>query len=126
MLPQLNDVKEDRKEALYYSLLIIGGIGAFLLTAYGCLVAMMFDYRDPRDLSLGLSLILPFPLFLVSIRSLRWSALLLWIDFITLSVIRAFMLKVNPVDTFGLFYFCPVLAVQLAIYLSLRKSKTAI
>jgi hypothetical protein len=125
MLP-LNDVNEERKEALYYSLLIIGGVIAFVLTLYGCLVSMMFDYRDPKELSLGLILILPFPFFLVSIRSLRWSATLLWIDFIALSAIRAFMLKLNPVDTLGILYFSPILILQLAILLASKRASSSL
>ena len=54
----------------YYALLSVGGVSSFLITAWGCLASLMLDYRKPAELSLALCFNLPFPCFLLSIRSM--------------------------------------------------------
>jgi hypothetical protein len=122
-------MSERQGATLYYSLLIMGGALALILTGYGCLASMMFDYRSPKDISLGLCLILPFPCFLLSLRSLRWSAALLWILFAALWAVRAFTItpnpQFNPVDyPLGISYLALAGIVQIAIFLSPGRSKS--
>ena len=68
--------------------------------------------------SLAVCFILPFPCFLLSIRSVRWSAASLWALFVGLWILRAFTIspnpQLNPVDTLGAAFLCPAVAVQLA------------
>ena len=85
-------------------LVMSGGI-TLSLSTWGCFASIMLDYQILPDLLLILCFLLPFPFFLVSVYSLRWSASLLWALFLTLSLVRAFLLtpnpQMNPFDAFG-------------------------
>lgn len=59
------------------ALLVIGGLLALLVTLWGCVAGIMLDYRQTADVLLGLSFVLPLPLYFVALWSLRWSAGLL-------------------------------------------------
>jgi hypothetical protein len=101
-----------------------GGALSLVLTVYGCLVWMMLDYRIPGDLCLGLCLILPFPCFLIGLRSMRWSAALLWFVFVALWLTRTQIHpnpELNPLDRLGALYLCPAIAVQLAVFSAPKK-----
>ena len=105
-----------------YALLFIAGVISFLLTLYGCFLLMFFGYRNPIELSLGLCLVLPFPCFLLRFISLPWSVMLFWVDFVGLWFVRAFGItpngELNPLDSLGAMYLCPVLAISIALYLT--------
>ena len=111
-------MNEVRNTKLYYALLSVGGVISFLITAWGCLASLGLDYRKPAELSLAMCFILPFPCFLLSMRSIRWSATSLWALFVGLWILRAFTIspnpQLNPVDTLGAAFLCPAVAVQLA------------
>jgi hypothetical protein len=111
-------MNEVRNTKLYYALLSVGGVISFLITAWGCLASLGLDYRKPTELSLAMCFILPFPCFLLSMRSIRWSATSLWALFVGLWILRAFTIspnpQLNPVDTLGAAFLCPAVAVQLA------------
>jgi hypothetical protein len=110
---------EARNTKFYYALLSVGGVSSFLITAWGCLASLILDYRKPAELSLAVCFILPFPCFLLSIRSVRWSAASLWALFVGLWILRAFTIspnpQLNPIDTLGAAYLCSAVAVQLAV-----------
>jgi hypothetical protein len=113
-----SDMNEVRNTKLYYALLSVGGGTSFLITAWGCLASLGLDYRKPAELSLAMCFILPFPCFLLSMRSIHWSVASLWALFVGLWILRAFTIspnpQLNPVDTLGAAYLLPAVAVQLA------------
>jgi hypothetical protein len=99
-------------------LLSASGIVSFGLSLYGLFACMMFDYRLLPDLSLGICMLLPFPLFLVSMKSVKWSALLLVLLTCSLWAVQAFLggpnRSLNPFDGLSPYYFCPA-ALMLAV-----------
>jgi FtsH-binding integral membrane protein len=111
-------MNEVRNTKLHYALLSVGGVISFLITAWGCLASLGLDYQKPAELFLAMCFILPFPCFLLSMRSIRWSATSLWALFVGLWILRAFTIspnpQPNPVDTLGAAFFLSAVAVQLA------------
>jgi len=119
-------LNESNSNWLAYSLWFTGGGISLFLALYGCIASMMFDYRKIEDLCLGLSLMLPFPCFLIGFRSKRWSATLLWFGFAALWLARANIHPnpaLNPVDSLGALYLCPAVAVQLAIFFTWKNKQ---
>jgi hypothetical protein len=102
-----------------------GGAASMLLSLYGCFASMMFNFGKLEDFSLALALALPLPLFLISILSLRWSAALLFCDFVGLWIVRLNIRpnpEHNPFDSLGLLYLCPAIITAL-LALSKREHK---
>jgi hypothetical protein len=106
-----------------------GGAGALLLTLYGCFASIMLDLGKPLDFFLALSLVLPFPSFLVGLRSMRCSAALLWLTFALLWLVRANIRpnpELNPVDALGALYLLPTVLVQVAVFLAPKKEVSVV
>lgn len=103
---------------LAQTLLWVAGALSLCLSLYGLLACMMFDYRQLPDLSLGICMLLPFPLFLVTLKSVKWSALLLVLLTCSLWAVQAFLggptRSLNPFDGLSPYYFCPA-ALLLAV-----------
>jgi len=99
-------------------LLWASGIASFCLALFGLFACMMFDYRLLSDLSLGICMLLPFPLFLVSMKSVKLSAFLLVLLTTSLWAVQAFLggpsRSLNPFDGLSPYYFCPA-ALMLAV-----------
>jgi hypothetical protein len=113
------------------SLLVLAGLASFGLSAWGCVASLMLDYRT-TDVLLAPCLILPFPVFLSSIRSLRLTAFLLWVLFFGQWFVRQFVVQVitnkpnpvlNPLDQIGVMYFGIAIAVQIAYLLRSGKGE---
>jgi hypothetical protein len=84
----------------------------------------MFDFSKLEEIALALCLTFPLPCFLISLRSKRWSAALLWLGFVALWWTRAHIRpnpEWNPVDTLGAIYLLPAATVQLAILFAPKK-----
>ena len=100
-------------------LVVLSGLISAALTLWGGLVSMMFDYRVPADLSLGIAFVLPLFCFLVSLWWWGLSTALLLLDFGGLAYVRGVMLsnpQRNPFDSLGLLFLCPGI-LMLAAYL---------
>jgi len=69
-------------------------------------------------------MILPFPLFLIGLRSLSWPAVILWAGWVGLRLARTNIRPnpaLNPLDQLGAHNLCPSVAVQLADLLARKK-----
>lgn len=106
-------------------LLWAGGATSFFLSAWGVVASRGCDWRKMPDLALVLCVILPFPFFALSLRSLKWSAYLLWALFVSEWMTRALLSRpypaISPLDALGVMYFCVALAVQFAHMLGLKE-----
>jgi hypothetical protein len=110
------------------SLLVLGGLASFCLSAWGVLASLILDYRT-SEILLILCFVFPFPAFLSFLRSPRLSAFLLWALFIGQWFMRQFVLRLttqrsnpplNPLDEIGRVYFGIAVAVQVAYLLKAR------
>jgi hypothetical protein len=87
------------------------GITSLCLSLYGIVAGIMFDYRLLPEFLLGISMLSPFPLFLMGQKSVRWSAILLVLADITIWAVLAFSggdgRVLNPFEGLSLYYFWP-------------------
>jgi hypothetical protein len=113
---------------VFYSLLVVAGLASLCLSAWGFLMSLMLDYRT-TDVLLTLCLVLPLPVFLSSLRSLRLAVFLLWILFVGQWFVRQFVVQMNthrpnpalnPLDEIGVVYFGIAVVVQAAYLLKNR------
>jgi hypothetical protein len=83
-----------------------------------------FDFSV--DGLLSICFLLPFPTYLLSLYSLKWSTLQFWGLFFAQWMARALLIRpnpeINPLDEIGWVYFCIACAV-LAAYLLCPKDK---
>ena len=110
---------------LHYSMLAVGGAISVVITAWGCISSLMLDYQKPTEMALMLCFVLPLPCFLLSFKSVSWSAVCLWILFGGQWALRALTLgsnsQLNPIDALGTLYFSVAISVQLALIFGSRE-----
>lgn len=102
------------------TLLVVAGVISLCLSAWGFLASMGLGFDFSVDGLLSLCFLLPFPTYLLSLYSLKWSALQFWALFVVQWMARALLIRpnpeINPLDEFGVIYLCLASAV-LAAYL---------
>ena len=100
-------------------LLVAAGVASFCLSAWGSLASFGLDFRLVRDILLGLCFVMPLPVYLTGVRSLRWSTSLLWVLFFAEWAVRLTIRPnpaTNPLDEIGLFYFFIAFASEAAYW----------
>ena len=101
-------------------LLVAAGLISLCLSAWGFVASLGLGFDVSVDGLLSLCFLLPFPTYLLSLYSLKWSALQFWALFVAQWMARALLIRsnpdINPLDEIGVVYFCIAGAV-LAAYL---------
>jgi hypothetical protein len=100
-------------------LLVAAGVASFSLSAWGSLASLGLDFRSIRDVLLALCFVMPLPVYMMGIYSLRWSTSLLWVLFLAQWAVRLTIKPnpaTNPLDEIGLFYVSIAFASQAAYW----------
>jgi len=105
------------RDAIARGLLILGGCVLLLESLFGILAILIYVYRTILDVTTALCLILPFPLYLVGLKSLRVAIWLLWIYFLAQwgneCLVSVPPQLVNPFEPHGIPLFASIASVQI-------------
>ena len=97
--------------AMVRGIRVAAGIVSLVLSLWGSFASLGLDTHSAKDMCLAATFILPLPLWVVSFWSIPISTVLLLLDFIGLTAVRALAISPNPqrnpFDLLGLAFLSP-------------------